>query len=315
MFDSNFKAANHFTEDWKGWKALVQASDLSDKDGILSIMNNGNISDEEKEARIKSQHAASYEKMKVYMLPKLRKTSIQFTAKGGLRSNAELLSSSTSLDQFSQSELLQLGKISAEPKDRKRVYSYYVGKYSNDWRGFNNLAVANLQLGEVDDATKNLKQADALDANNAFVLNNMGVAYKMNNQYLDAEEKYRSAKSKNNSNVNPDYNLGVLYTRMGKYENALESFGNKSCSYNVGLAYLLKKQYDDAQKTLDCVEDKDALTYYLLAVVSARKGNMDGIVKNLTRSFQMDASLKSRAKDDMEFADYNKKPEFESLFR
>lgn len=315
MFDSNFKAANHYNEDWKGWKALVQASDLSDKDGILSIMNNSNISDEEKEARIKSQHAASYEKMKVYMLPKLRKTSIQFTAKGGLRTNDELVAASSSLDDFSQSELLQLGKITSDPKERKRIYSYYVGKYPNDWRGYNNLAVANLQLNEVDDATKNLKKADELDANNAFVLNNMGVAYKMNNQFLDAEEKYRSAKSKNNSNVNPDYNLGILYTRMGNYEDALESFGNKSCSYNVGLAYLLKKQYDKAKTTLECVENKDGSTYYLLGVVAARQNNTDEAVKNLARAFQMDSSLKDRAKDDMEFRNIKNKPEFESLFR
>lgn len=317
MFDSNFKAANHFTEDWKGWKAMVQASDLSDKDGILSIMNNSNISDDEKEARIKAQHAASYEKMKVYMLPKLRRTSIVFTAKGGLKNNDELVASSSSLDELSQSELLQLGKITDAPKERKRIFSYYVGKYPKDWRGFNNLAVANLQLGETEDALKNLKTADGLDANNAFVLNNMGVAYKMQSQYNDAEEKYRSAKSKNNSNVNPDYNLGVLYTRMGKYDKALESFNKTNCSYNVGLAYLLKGKYDDAQKTFDCIpaEQKDGSTYYLMAVTSARKGKLDGVTTNLTRAFQKDGDLKARAKDDMEFREFKGKAEFESLFR
>lgn len=317
MFDSNFKAANNYKEDWKGWKALVQASDLDDKDGILSIMNNGNISDDEKETRIKAQHAASYEKMKTYMLPKLRRSTIMFTAKGGLKSNDELLSSSSSLGELSQAELLQLGKISSEPKERKRIYSHYVGQYSSDWRGFNNLAVANLQLGETEDATKNLRTADGLDANNAFILNNMGVAYKMNNQFLDAEEKYRSAKSKNNSNVNPDYNLGVLYTRMGKYENAIESFGNTQCSYNVGLAYLLKGKFDDAQKTLDCIpaDKKDGSAYYLMAVVSARKSSLDGVATNLARAFKEDASLKERAKTDMEFRDVKDKPEFVNLFR
>ncbi len=317
MFDSNFKAANSYKEDWKGWKALVQASDLDDKDGILAIMNNSNISDDEKEVRIKSQHAASYEKMKTYMLPKLRRSTIMFTAKGGLKTNDELLASASSLDDLSQAELLQLGKISNEPKERKRIYSHYVGKYSNDWRGYNNLAVANLQLGENEDAMKNLRTADGLDANNAFVLNNMGVAYKMNNQFLDAEEKYRSAKSKNNSNVNPDYNLGVLYTRMGKYESAIESFNSTSCNYNVGLAYLLKKQYDDAQKTFDCIpaDKKDGSTYYLMAVVSARKGSVDGITNNLARAFQLNGDLKDRAKDDMEFRDVKDKPEFVNLFR
>lgn len=316
MFDSNFKAANHFNEDWKGWKALVQASDLGDKDGILSIMNSS-MSDDEKEAQIKAKHAASYEKMKNYMLPKLRKTSIVFTAKGGLRTNEELKAMSSSLDELSQDELLQLGKITDDAKERKRIFSYYVGKFNNDWRGYNNLAVANLQLGEAEDALKNLRTADGLDANNAYVLNNMGVAYKMQKQYADAEEKYRSAKSKSDKNVNPDYNLGLLYTRMGKYEQALESFNASSCRYNVGLAYLLKGEYDNAQKTLDCIpaDKKDGSTYYLMAVTSARKGKLDGVATNLARAFQLDGTLKSRAKEDLEFRDFKSKPEFEALFK
>lgn len=317
MFDSNFKAANHFTEDWKGWKALVQASDLNDKDGILSIMDNSNISDDEKEAQIKAKHAASYEKMKNYMLPKLRKTSIVFTAKGGLRTNEELKSSAGSLNELSQNEILQLGKITEDAKERKRIYTYYVGKYNSDWRGFNNLAVANLQLGEADDALKNLRTADGLDANNAYILNNMGVAYKLQAKYTDAEEKYRSAKSKGNSNVNPDYNLGILYTRTGKYEKALESYNASGCRYNVGLAYLLKGELDNAQKTLDCIpaDKKDGSTYYLLAVTSARKGKLDGVATNLARAFKLNGDLKNRAKTDMEFRDFKSKPEFEALFK
>lgn len=318
VFDSSFTAANHFKEDWKGWKAMVQASDLNDKDAILSIMDNNSISDEEKEARIRSQHAASFEKMKVYMLPKLRRSALVFSAKGGLKSNEELTAAgNTSLDDLSQDEELQLGKITTDSKERERIYNHYVGKYNTDWRGYNNLAVANLQNNKPDEALTNLKKADELSPNNAFVLNNMGVAYKMKKQYMDAEEKYRSAKSKNNKDVNPDYNLGVLYTRVGKYDNAIESFKGSDCRYNVGLAYLLKKDYANAEKTLNCIpaDKKDAETYYLMAVVAARKNSTDGVVTNLSRSFSMDASMKAKAKEDLEFRDFRGKAEFENLFK
>jgi tetratricopeptide (TPR) repeat protein len=317
MFDSNFKAANHFKEDWKGWKSLVQASDLSDKDAILAIMNNNSLTDDDKEAQIKSKHAASYEKMKNVLLPKLRRTEITFTAKGGLKTDEDLKAQANSLDNLNQDEVMQLGKIVNNVNDRKRIYGYYVSKYNNDWRGYNNLAVANLQAGEVEDGMKNLKKADELSRNNAYVLNNMGVAYKMQKQYTESEEKYRAAKSKMDRNVNPDYNLGVLYTRMGKYTNASESFKNTTCRYNVALAYLLKGEYDNAEKTFNCIpaEKKDADTYYLMAVTSARKGKLDGVSTNLARAIQMDSKLKSKAKDDLEFRDFKGKSEFENLLR
>jgi len=316
MYDSNFKAANHFTEDWNGWKALVQASDLEDKDAILNIMNS-NISDDEKEARIKANHAKSYEKMKTYMLPKLRRTQIVFTAKGGLRTDEELKAMANSLDDLSQAEVLQLAKITTDNKEKKRIYSYYVGKYSDDWRGYNNLAAVNLMSGEVDEATKNLEKADQLSPDNAAVLNNMGVAYKMKNQYAEAEAKYTAAKSRNDVNVKPDYNLGTLYTRMGKYDKAIDSYSGTTCRYNVGLAYLLKGEYDNAERTFNCIpaDKKDGATYYLMAVTAARKNNAEGVTTNLAQAFKMDPTLKDQAKDDLEFRNYKDKAEYQNLFR
>ncbi|MDL5046703.1 hypothetical protein QQ054_11745 [Oscillatoria amoena NRMC-F 0135] len=234
-----------------------------------------------------------------------------------MKTDEDLKAQANSLDNLNQDEVMQLGKIVNNVNDRKRIYGYYVSKYSNDWRGYNNLAVANLQAGEVEDGMKNLKKADELSANNAYVLNNMGVAYKMQKQYTESEEKYRAAKSKMDRNVNPDYNLGVLYTRMGKYTNATESFKSTTCRYNVALAYLLKGEYDNAEKTFNCIpaEKKDADTYYLMAVTSARKGKLDGVATNLARAIQMDSKLKSKAKDDLEFRDFKGKSEFDNLLR
>lgn len=315
MFDSNFKASNHFKEDWKGLRALVQASDLSDKNDIISIIDNNNMSDDDKEVAIRTNHKASFDKMKVSMLPKLRRTTIMFTAEGGQKNNDEL--KTASMDDLSQSELLQKGKLVTSTTEKKQVYGYYVGKYSSDWRGYNNLAVANLQNGEADEALSNLMKADQLSQNNAIVLNNLGVAHKMKRNYKESEDKYRAAKAKGDRNVNPNYNMGVLFTRMGKYDKALESYGSENCRYNVGLAYLLKKDYDNAEKALTCIpaDKKDADTYYLLAVTGARKNSIDAIATNLARAFQMDSKLKEVAKNDMEFRDFKTKPEFEALFR
>lgn len=315
MFDSNFQASNYFKEDWKGWKALVQASDLEDKDAIVAIIDNNNMSDDDKEVEIRTKHKASFEKMKVNMLPKLRRSTIMFTADGGQKTNDEL--KTASMDELSQSELLQKGKLSATNTEKKQIYGYFIGKYSSDWRGYNNLAVTNLQMGEADEALNNLVKADQLSPNNAIVLNNLGVAHKMKRNYKESEDKYRAAKAKADANVNPNYNMGVLYTRMGKYDKAIESYGSSNCRYNVGLAYLLKKDYDNAEKALNCIpaDKKDAATYYLLAVTGARKNSLDAVATNLARAFQMDASLKAKAKEDMEFRDFKSKPEFEALFR
>jgi hypothetical protein len=54
--------------------------------------------------------------------------------------------------------------------------------------------------------------------------------------------------------------------------------------------------------TLDkSAEKEDALSYYLRAVIGARKGNADLVINNLKIAIEKDPSLKQHAKTDVEF--------------
>ena len=315
--DSSFYMSHALNEDWAGWKQLVTASNLSDKNQILSIMNSG-ISDEEKEARIKREHAASFESMKKDMLPKLRRSVVIFHTTPPIKTNEELVvAGKQSLDNLSQMELIQLGKITEDPTEKKRIYNSYIQKYANDWRGYNNLAVIQLGEGDLAGAEPNLKKANELSPSNPIVLNNMGVAARMNKDYKKAEEYYNAAKSANDKNVDVSYNLGVLRIKQGKYKDAIAAFNGKTCDYNVGLAYLLDRDYKNAESNLNCipVEKKTGDVYYLLAVLGARTNNKEMITTNLRMAIQKDAKYRNMAKSDGEFIKFRDSQEFNNAIR
>lgn len=316
--DSAFYASYSVTENWQGWREEVAKSDLPDKDAILNIMNSS-IDDEEKEMRIKREHAASYDKMRTTILPRLRKSEVLFGSASSLKTEAELLEAGKqSLDNLSQDEEMQYGKVVKDNDEKRRTYTHYTGRYANDWRGYNNLAVVQLESGELDEAKRSLDRANELSPNNAYVLNNYGVYYAMKKEYDNAMQQYNSAKSVGNSDVNPNYNIGVLQAKRGMYKEALESFASvDKCRYNVALTYLLNKDYTSAESSLKCVPDdkKDADYYYISAVLGARKGNLDEIISNLRRAFDMNPSLKAYAKNDGEFYEFRNKAEFEALVK
>ena len=314
--DTNFYHSYSFTENWQGWKEEVMKSDLSDKNEILNIMNS-NMSDDDKEMKIKREHAASYDKMRTTILPRLRKSEVIFGSAASILTDVEVMTvGKQSLDNLNKQDVLRYGKLSNDLDEKRRVYTYYVSKNPNDWEGFNNIAAVNLKTGEWDDAKTNLDKANSISPNNAYVLNNLGVYYKAKKDYDMALKNLQQAKNINDPEIKTNYNLGTVYLKKGKYTEAIESYGNADkCHYNVGLAYLLNKDYDNAQSSLDCIATKDADTYYLLGVLSARKGNLDGVISNLKTAFQTKPELKKTAKYDAEFRDFKSKSEFEAIIR
>lgn len=101
-----------------------------------------------------------------------------------------------------------------------------------------------------------------------------------------------------------------------KYEQQNSSQSNKyngPCDYNTALVKMLDKEYDSAQKILDCITNKDAKTYYLAAVLAARTKNELQVYSNLTQCVKLDASYKVKAKKDSEFKRYWEEPDFKRI--
>ena len=96
-------------------------------------------------------------------------------------------------------------------------------------------------------------------------------------------------------------NQGILDSKNGNYGSAVSNYSNTN-SFNAALAKLLSGDKDGAMSTLDASPDKDsAMSLYLKAVISARKGDATGVVDNLKSSVAKDATMKAMAAEDREF--------------
>ena len=110
-----------------------------------------------------------------------------------------------------------------------------------------------------------------------------------------------------------DYNLGTIFISQAKYSEAVSLFGN-DCSFNAALAQILSGSAEKAMNTLSCANEKDeAMSFYLRAVAAARTKSNQAVFENLRTAIQKDASLKAKAKADLEFLKLRENSEFTSL--
>ena len=70
-------------------------------------------------------------------------------------------------------------------------------------------------------------------------------------------------------------------------------------SNNAGLAQLLVRDYNQAKLTLDAIENPDATTAYLLAVIASRTNNFNDVVSNLRTAIGRDRSIALKALNDL----------------
>ena len=83
---------------------------------------------------------------------------------------------------------------------------------------------------------------------------------------------------------------------------------------NLRPVRLLAGDLDGALTTIDKSSEKeDALSYYLKAIIGARKGNKDMLVNNLRSAISKDPSLKEKAKSDVEFLKYRDDADFKAV--
>ena len=95
-------------------------------------------------------------------------------------------------------------------------------------------------------------------------------------------------------------NKGIINIIKGNYTDAVSNYSGVN-SFNAALAKLMNGD-NSVGATIDGSEDKDeALAYYLKAVAGARSGDNDMMVNNLKTACSKDASLKAKAKGDVEF--------------
>lgn len=307
VYDSAFFKKSTTNEDWNGFKDVITNSNLSIKNDILSIVNS-NMTIDEKEASIKK--LGSWQELADKYLPKLRKSQVSLVAITKIREFETLKKffDANQMDSlYNNQEVLVLASKLDNLDQKIKAYEYYMAKNPSDWLGEANIAALYLKKGDNDKANILLNTLSSKYPDNKSIMNNLGVIYRQSNQLDKALDLYNKAANKGMDERN---NKAIVELKKGKYEDALKNFENERCDYNKALAYILKKDYENAKKVIACIENKSADDFYLRAIVGARTNDLELVTTSLTRAVQLNADLREAAKKDLEFRSFWSKDEF-----
>lgn len=288
--------AHYTAQDWDGFQRLVQASNLQDKDVILRVLSMYK-DPEEREQQIRNMSAA-FRELADGILPELRRSRLIINYETIGRSDDQIQEQyNADAAKLSADELLYFASLQDTQADQEKVYKKTAELYDKDYRAYNNLATIALSKGDKAAAASYLAKALALDVNSAESNANKGLMSLAAGNMAEAE----AAIAKGATSETTAYAQGVLSLAKGNYAQAQQLFGDKKTN-SAALAQLLAKDYDAASKTLDKVENTDAITDYLHAIVAARRGNKFAATSYLKEALKKDPSLKAYADNDLELA-------------
>lgn len=283
-------------EDWDGFKELLQASNIQDKDVILRVLSMYQ-DPEEREKQIRNI-SAGYKELADEILPELRRARLTINYNLIGRTDDEIqVQYKANPKELSIEELLYAATLTDDAKEKKNIYTTATNLYENDYRAYNNLAGLAYQEGDLDAVKKYLAEAAKHTGDAAEVNANRALVAMAEGKFDEAQNYVAKASTAKNY-----YELlGNLQVAQGNYAQAAQSLqGVKTNS--AALAQLLNKDYTAAATTLSQVARPDAMTDYLKAIVAARTNQKSAVLSHLMDAFAKDASLKARAAKDLEFA-------------
>lgn len=288
--------AHYTAQDWDGFQKLVAASNLQDKDVILRVLSMYE-DPQEREQQIRNM-SAGFRELADGILPELRRSRLIINYETIGRSDEQIEQQyKDDAAKLSADELLYLATFDKTPAEQEAIYTKATQIYDKDYRAYNNLAALSLAKGDKAAAQKYAEKAASLGSDTPEAQANMGLLALVNGNVQDAERAI--SKSANSENVKAA--LGALNIAKGNYAQAEQYFG-KTNSNTAALAQLLNKNYAAAAKTLDKVQNPNAMTDYLHAVVAARRGNKFAASSYLKEALQKDPSLKQYAENDLELS-------------
>jgi len=310
-------------EDWSGFEAAVEKSNIKEKNQILNVVRSQrNSADREQKIR---EMTDIFTEIAEQILPPLRRAEISIIRNKNNFTDEEILQLVVSdISKLNANEKLFAASKITDLREKERIFTHVtqVAESENDWRAYNNLGILaiNDYLQTVDnlrlDAAQSfLDKANAISPSNGIILNNMGILYFLEGKREEAKKAFEAAQKAQVEPVKQDYNLGLFKILDGDYAAAIQAMGNRSCDYNVALAQLLSRDYAAAKASIECVQPKDAKAFYLAAIINARQNNENDVISNLQKAIGLDNSYKAEAKKDAEFKRFINNPNFQTLIR
>ena len=284
-------------EDWQGFKSLMQASDIEDKNLILRVLEM--YSDKNKREEEIRNIAKTYKAIEKEILPALRRSQVVVSYDVEGYTDEELMDYCMSMpDSLTADELLYAATLFADLNDKLTIYQSAARVHADDFRGYNNAGWCLAQMGRMNQAGEVFQQALELERNKA-VVNNVAALTRQNGDIDGAMKLLNEA-----AGAGPEvgYNKGIILIQKGDYASAISNMGRVS-SVNVALAKMLNGDAAGAKTALENADDDSAVASYVMAVACARLNDSAGVKKHLGEALAKDPNLRQKAEKDLEFRD------------
>jgi tetratricopeptide (TPR) repeat protein len=327
--------------DWEPFRAALQEYDgISDsqKQEMLNIIN-GAGSFEEQEERLR--RVDGYRQVFKDIYPLLRTAKAEVLTVIEKKSQAEIATlarqiadGTVSADTLSHEELLYAGTLTPSLDEKEQIYQAAIRQQDTPEAHINlgavyleraaNASAEAQQNQYVEQAVNQFELANRQEET-AEAYNNLAVAHFMQG---NTERAYESIQQAENLQPTEETGRGIrgvkgaLEIRQGNYEQAISTLSNAEETaenlYNLGLAYLLNKDYNNAITHLEEATQKDsqmAKAYYAAAIANARLGREDEAYNQLQQAVQNDQDLRRNALEDLEFSQFQENERFRNTLR
>ncbi len=301
--------SEYTAEDWEGFKELISQSNLPDKELILRLLSMY-TDPEEREQQIKNISSV-YSELADEILPKLRRARVTLNYQIIGRSDEQIKAQyAADPAELSLEEILYSSILTEDEAEQAGIFNTAIKLYPNDYRAYNNLGVMAYNKGDYNTAASYFAKAESVAKAAPEVMVNLGYLELLEGNVAEAEgymAKGADAKA-------GDEALGNLYLAQGEYGRAAALLKGKNTNSAL-LAQVLNKNYVAARETLDEMENPDAMTYYIKAVLGARISNVSFVYDGLKKAVELDPSLAKKALGDLEFAKYVKDATFCNILK
>lgn len=280
--------AASYGEDWEGFKELVAASDIEDKELILSVLNSYDSSSE-REEQIKNMSQV-FGDLKKEILPQLRRAQLVNSSDITGKTDDEMVAlvRAGKFDELNVLEKLHVattGKLSQQEK----IAVLEAATAEGGAVAYNNLGVAYAEAGEGAKAAQAFAKAVKAGANASEINNNLALVNLMNGD-TEAAKAYTANASKEAK--------ALAAAAEGNYAQAQSELEG----YNAAIAATMNADYTAAKQFI--ANDATAKADYLRAVIATKQGDMATATAELKSAIAKDASYAERCKKDVNLRKY-----------
>ena len=313
-------------QDWAGFTAALASYEgitSEEKAEYQNIINNGGTFEAQEKAMKK---LSTYKKIFKDVYPKLRTAKTEILTIKDKKTDAEIAvlakqitTGAASADGLSFEEMMYAATLTPSLDEKAAIYEAATKKGTN-WNAHNNLgAVYIAQALEnpsnaaalADKAQAQLEIAAKINAAPEVNANLASVSMMKGNAYAAYSYASKASGLRGDNAAGLNGVKGSAAIVMAKYAEAVsaESSATNTADnlYNKGLAQVLNKDYQNALTSFgeaSKLNSNHAWASYGAAIASARLGNAEGVVSNITNAVKIDPSLKEAALTDLEFAKF-----------